>query len=471
MIPRPVTRVVPLHWTMLFGVISSACFFTVAVTGVFLLVFFDPSSETVRYSGSYPLLQGVPVSRAYDSVMHVSLEMRGGLLVRQVHHWAALVLLASLTLQMLCVFFTGAFRRPRQWSWILLALTFLLALGAGWSGYGLPDTELSGTGLRIAQGILIGIPIIGNRASFLLLGGEFPADVVERLYWLHVAILPAMLILVLGVRFRESLRRRPPQFPGPGRTEENVVGLPLKAVVVRAAGLFAITTGVLTLLGGLVTINPVWIYGPLATEHASSGSQPDWYMGWLDGGLRLAPSRWDLPLFGGTLPFGVLIPQAVAGAFLAVIVLWPFLEERATGDRRVHHLPDRPREHPTRTALGVAGVVFFVTLWSAGSTDVVATQLQIAFENQVLALQAALVVGPLVAFQLTRALCLALQSRDHEIAEHGYETGRIMRGLDGAYTEVHSPINVEHYAIIEHSQIERAARDHDQDHSSEDRVA
>jgi ubiquinol-cytochrome c reductase cytochrome b subunit len=471
MIPRPATRVVPLHWTMLFGVISLACLFTVTATGVVLLFFFDPSSDTVRYSGSYPLLQGVPVSRAYDSVLHVSLDVPGGLLLRQTHHWAALVLLASLTLQMLCTFFTGAFRRPRHRSWVLLVATFLLALGGGWSGYGLPGTELSGTGLRIAQGILVGLPVVGSRASFLLLGGEFPAHVGERLYWLHIAVVPALLVLVLAVRLRQSLRRKPAQFPGAGRVESNVVGLPLKAVLARATGLFLITTGVLTLMGGLLTINPVWVYGPLSTEHASSGSQPDWYTGWLDGGLRLAPSGWDLSILGGVLPLGILIPQALAGAFLTLIVAWPFLEERATGDHGAHHLLDRPREHPNRTAFGVAGLVFFVTLWGAGSTDLVATQLQISFEYQVLALQTALVVGPLVAFQLTRAICLALQAREHEAAEHGFETGRIVRAPDGAYSEVHAPVDRDRYAVIEHAQLERASREGRGGHSGRDRVA
>jgi ubiquinol-cytochrome c reductase cytochrome b subunit len=437
-----------MHWTVLLGVISLTCFIVLAVTGVVLLFFFDPSSDTVRYDGSYAPLQGVSVSAAYASALHISFDVPGGLLVRQAHHWAALVLPASLMLQMLSTFFTGGFRRPRQWSWVLLALTFLLALAGGWSGYGLPDDQLSGTGLRIADSILVGIPIVGTRTSFVLLGGEFPGLVIERMYWLHVAIVPALLIVVLALRLRLSLRRLPAQFPGPGRTEQNVVGLPLRAAIVRAVGLFFISTGVLMALAATVAVNPVWRYGPSSTGHASAGSQPDWYTGFLDGSLRLVPPGWEVSTFGGTVPLGILVPQAVAGGFLTVIVLWPFLEAHATGDRREHHLLDRPREHPTRTAFGVAGIVLFLALWAAGATDLVTTQLSIAFEHQVLVLRALLVLGPLVAFQATRHLCLALVAKEREDAAHGYETGRILRTPDGGYTELRGSQPSEPAAVI-----------------------
>jgi ubiquinol-cytochrome c reductase cytochrome b subunit len=455
----PGTRAVPLQWTMLIGAVSLACFFVLTVTGVAMLFYFDPSGDTIRFHGSYPLLEGVPVSHAYASTVHLSLDVRGGLLIRQTHHWAALVLPASLTLQLLSTFFTGGFRRPRQWSWVLLVLTFILALAGGWSGYGLPDDELAGTGLRIAQGILVGIPLVGTRAQFVLLGGEFPGHVIERMYWLHVAIVPALVVLVLTARLRLALRRKPAQFPGRGRTETRIVGLPLAAVAVRATGLFVITTGVLVLLGGLCTINPLWIYGPSATEHASAGSQPDWYTGWLDGALRLTPSGWDVSVFGGTLPLGILIPQALAGGFLSIILLWPFLEARVTMDRRNHHLLDRPREHPTRTGFGVAGIVFFIVLWAAGSTDIVTTQLNIAFENVVAGLQTALIVGPLVAFHVTRSVCQALTAHGHDVAANGVETGRIVRSADGGYSELHQPLDEDHYALVEHLDIERRLRE------------
>ena len=229
-------RAVPVHWSFFLGVISLACLAVLTVTGVILLFFFDPSGDTVRYTGSYPLLQGVEMSKAYDSTLHVSLEVPGGLLIRQAHHWAALVLPASLVLQMLSIFFTGGFRRPRHWSWVLLSLTFVLALAGGWSGYGLPDDLLAGTGLRIAEGILIGVPFVGTRATLIALGGEYPGNVIERMYWLHVAVVPVLLTIVLALRLRLAVRRRPAQFASRGRTERNVVGLPLIEVVGLLAG-------------------------------------------------------------------------------------------------------------------------------------------------------------------------------------------------------------------------------------------
>jgi len=410
-----------------------------ASAGIVLLLFFDPSSDTVRYEGSYPLLQGVPVSKAYASTMHISLEVPGGLLVRQTHHWAALVLPGALLLQMLGTFFTGGFRSPRHWSWVLLALTFLLALAGGWSGYGLPDDLLSSTGLRIAQGILVGIPVVGTRASFLLLGGEFPGDVVEHMYWLHVAAVPVLLVLVLAMRLRLVVRRSPSRRSRGGRSARDVV--PLAGAVVGALGLLFVTCGVLVLMGALATVNPLWTNGPSSTGHASAGSQPDWYTGFLDGALRLVPSGWEASVLGGTVPFGVLLPQAVVGGFVGTVVLWPFVEAFATGDRRQHHLLDRPREHPVRTPLGVAGITFFLTLWGAGATDLVTSQLGIAFEHQVVALRTVLVLGPLVAYQATRQLCLGLLAQEREIAGHGQETGRIVRSPDGGYSEVLSPLD------------------------------
>ena len=433
-------RAVPVHWSSLLGVVSLSCFAVLTVTGVILLFFYEPSSETVRYGGSYPLLQGVPVSRAYASTLHLSLEVRGGLLVRQVHHWAALVLPASLVLQMLSTFFTGGFRRPRHWSWGLLALTFVLALAAGWSGYGLPDDPLAGTGLRIVEGIVIGVPVIGSWASFVAFGGEFPGHVIERMYWLHVAVVPALLVIVLLLRLRLALRRQPAQFPARGRAESNVVGLPLKPVAVRAFGLFLITTGVLVALGGLVTVSPIWIYGPSSTGHASAGSQPDWYTSFLDGALRLVPPA------GNRRPRRHH-PRGSAGRARSGRNISHVVSRLAVPRGPGHGRPRRPppagpapgASQPHRASASPA--------WSssrhsglAGATDLVATQLQLRLRAPGCGAPSLLFVGPLVAFYLTRQLCLALSAQERERLLHGTETGRIMRSPDGGYSEIHAPL-------------------------------
>lgn len=416
------------------GVVSLACLAVLLVTGVVLMWFYDPSGKTVPYSGSYEPLNGVQVSEAYASTMHISFDVRGGLLLRQAHHWAALLLPASVMLQMLGVFFNGTFRRPRHLSWLLLAVTFLLALGAGWSGYALPDDLLAGTGLRIVEGILVGIPVVGTWATLVLFGGEFPGIAIERMYWLHVAVIPAGLVGVLLLRLRLAARRQPA-----GSSATHVVGLPLSAVAVRAAGLFAIVAGVLALLGGVVTVNPIWTHGPASGAHASAGSQPDWYTAFLDGALRLVPSGWEASVLGRALPYGLLLAQAAVGLFITVIVLWPWLESRVTGDRRDHHVLQRPRDHAVRTGFGVAGLTFFAVLWSAGATDIVTARLGIPFEHQVWALRAGLVVGPPTAFLIARAICNGLVDRERLAAEQGSETGVILRSAVGGYTEVHSP--------------------------------
>ena len=439
-------RAVPNHWTSLLAAVSAACLVVLVVTGFLLLLHYDPSVEQVTYHGSYLPLRGVEVSRAYDSTMHLTFEVDGGLLLRQTHHWAALVLPASVMLQMASVFFTGAFRRPRRLAWLLLSLTFLLVLAAGWSGYALPDDTLSGTGLHIFEGILVGTPFVGPWLTNLVFGGEFPSEVVTRLYWLHVAIVPVLLAVVLVLRYLVSRRRQPPQFRGPDRTESNVVGLPWPAAAARAAGMFLITAGVLVVMGGTLTLSPIWLYGPSAPGNASSGSQPDWYTSWLDGALRLAPSSADVTWLGGTWPLAVLVPQAVAAAFLVAVALYPFLEQRVTGDREEHHLLDRPRDAPGRTGLGVAGFGFFGILWLSGSTDIVATRFHVSFETQVAVLRTALLVGPVIGYLVTVAVCRALVAHDREEVVEGIETGRLMRDADGGYWELHAPLSEEERA-------------------------
>src|SRR5690606_30916224 len=190
--------------------------------------------------------------------------------------------------QMVVTFFTGGFRRPRRGSWVLLFLVFLMSLAAGWSGYALPDDLLSGTGLRIVEGITLGIPVVGTWLTDLLFGGGFPGRIIETLYALHVLVFPAALVLFLALRIRSAWHRRTPQFPGPGRTQQNVVGLPLfPQMATRATGMLLAVSGLIVAVSATVTVAPVWLYGPSSPGDASAGSQPDWYTGFRDGALRL----------------------------------------------------------------------------------------------------------------------------------------------------------------------------------------
>jgi ubiquinol-cytochrome c reductase cytochrome b subunit len=434
-------RTVPNHWTNLFGVVSAACLVVLFGTGLVLMFFYTPSNEVVTYAGSYAPLRGAEVSEAFDSTMRVTFEVPGGLVVRQAHHWAALLLPAALILQMLSIFFTGGFRRPRRGAWVLLFLVFVSALAAGWSGYALPDDMLSGTGLRIVEGITLGIPFIGTDASRLLFGGAFPGSVLANLYPLHLAVSVALLVLLV-LRVRLWYVNGSPQFRGPGRTETRVVGVPLiPNAARRGLGLGLIVSGILVLISATVTINPIWLYGPSSPGNAGAGSQPDWYTGFLDGALRLVPPGWEFVWLDRTWTLALLIPLAVITLALTFVAVYPFVEEWIADDHRDHHLLDRPRDTPTRTGIGVAGLVFFGVLWLAGSADLVAVAFSLTIEAVIATLQVGVLVGPIIAFELTRRVCLGLQRKDRDVVLHGFETGRIVRLPGGEYIEVHQPIS------------------------------
>jgi ubiquinol-cytochrome c reductase cytochrome b subunit len=431
-------RAVPNRWAHTFGVISMAAMLVLLVTGVYLMYFYDASGEYVTYDGSYAPLRGAEVSSAYASTLHLSLEVRGGLLVRQAHHWAALVLPASLMLQLFSTFVTGAFRKPRRGMWLLLFATFVLTLAAGVTGYAMPDDSLSGTGLRIMHGMMLGIPVIGAPLAFLLFGGEFPGRILETLYPLHVFVLPSLMVAVVGLRLRRAYRRGP-LVAARSRDDNEAMPTP-GAMVARSGGLFLIAAGVLVIMGGTMTVGPIWLYGPAESDTAAAGSQPDWYMGFLDGALRLVPPGWELVLWGRTWPVALLVPLGVVGVFLMLVAIYPFLEGWLSHDDREHHVLDRPRDNPTRTGAGVAGAVFYGALLFSGGVDVIATELHVSFNSLIYFFRATIVLGPALAFFVTRAICVGLQDRDRTKAAVGYETGTIVRGPDGGYAELHGPL-------------------------------
>jgi ubiquinol-cytochrome c reductase cytochrome b subunit len=449
-------RNVPNHWSNMFGVVTVACVIVVTISGLFLMFFYTPSGTLVHYHGSYVPLADATVSKAFESTLHISFDVPGGLLLRQVHHWSALLLPAAIIMQLLATFFTGAFRRPRRGSWLLLFLIFIVALVGGWSGYALPDDMLSGTGLRIVEGIVLGIPVVGTWLSAFVFGGEFPGQIIEHLYPIHIVIVPAALIVLIALRAAVGYAHKPPQFAGPGRTEQNVVGLPmLPNAAVRAGGLMLIVTGLLFLVSSLVTISPVWLYGPSSPSDASAGSQPDWYTGFLDGALRLVPPGWEFVWLDRTWTIAVVIPLVVVGVFFTVIALYPFIEAWITGDTREHHILDRPRNTPTRTGIGVAGMTFYAATWGAGSTDLVATHFNLGVEGVIGFFQFLVIAGPVIAFFVTRRVCIGLEKKDRDLLLHGYETGRIVRMPGGEYVEVHKQLDeYERWRLIDVAEYE-----------------
>ncbi|AOY56146.1 cytochrome b [Candidatus Rhodoluna planktonica] len=436
-------KVFPDHWSFMLGEVALYSFLVLLLSGTFLTFFFQPSMELVTYEGVYGPLKGAEMSVAYASTLDISFEVRGGLLMRQVHHWAALLFVAAAGLHMMRVFFTGAFRKPREINWLVGVVLFVLGMGGGFTGYSLPDDLLSGNGLRIIDGMIKAVPVIGAYTSSLLFGGEFPGEsIVARLYGLHILLIPALILVFIAIHLFMVVIHKHTHYSGPGRTDANVVGYPLMPVyVAKAGGFFFIVFGVIMLVSATITINPVWNYGGYDPSPVSAGTQPDWYIGWADGALRLAPTGWEYVLFGQTWSWNILAPILVLVVFLALVALYPFIEAWVTQDKREHHVLDRPRNAPTRTAIGAAGVTFYAVLWAGAGTDLIATNFKMSLNNVLTSLQILLIVGPIIAYIITKRTCLSLQRKDREIVLHGRETGRVVRLPHGEFIEVHEPLD------------------------------
>jgi ubiquinol-cytochrome c reductase cytochrome b subunit len=444
-------KIFPDHWSFMLGEVALYSFVIILLTGTFLTFFFQASMAEVVYDGSYGPLKGLEMSAAMQSTLHISFEVRGGLLIRQVHHWAALLFVASIMLHMLRIFFTGAFRKPRELNWVIGFVLWILAMAEGFTGYSLPDDLLSGNGLRIIAGMVQGIPFIGSWLEWLVFGGEFPGTaIVGRLYTLHILLLPALVLAFIALHLVFVVTHKHTQYAGPGRTNENVIGYPILPVyAAKAGGFFFIVFGVVMLIGAFFTINPIWVYGPYDPSPVSAGTQPDWYIGFADGALRLMPGWLGGPggipmefvLFNTTYSLNILVPVVVLGLFIVVVMLYPFLEAWVTGDKREHHIADRPRNMPTRTAIGAAGATFYTVLFFGASSDLIATHFMLSIESVITILQFLLFLGPVLAYFVTKRICLALQKKDRQIVLHGYESGRIVRLPGGEYIEVHEPVD------------------------------
>jgi ubiquinol-cytochrome c reductase cytochrome b subunit len=436
-------KVFPDHWSFMLGEIALWSFVILLLSGVFLTLWFDPSMTEVQYDGSYNPLRGVHMSSAYASTMDISFDVRGGLLMRQMHHWAAMVFIAAMMIHLLRVYFTGAFRKPRELNWVIGCLLLLLGTIEGFTGYSLPDDLLSGTGVRAADGFMKATPVVGTYMSFFLFGGEFPGDsIIPRLYAVHILLIPGLLLALIAAHMLLLVYHKHTQWPGPGRTEKNVVGYPLLPVyMAKAGGFFFIVFGMVTLMGGLFTLNPVWKYGPYDPSKVTAGSQPDWYMGWPDGLLRIIPP-WETHIWGVTISWNIMIPILIMPPLmLTVLALLPFIEQWVTGDKREHHLLQRPRNAPTRTGIMAGLMTFYGLSWAAGGNDIIAIKMNLSINQITYFMRGAVIIGPIIAFLIARRWCISLQRHDQETLLHGYETGVIVRSPDGGYAEKHLPIS------------------------------
>jgi ubiquinol-cytochrome c reductase cytochrome b subunit len=434
--------VFPDHWSFLLGEIALYSFVVLVASGTFLALFFDPSTTQVTYHGVYAPLQGQTMSAAYASTLHLSFQVSGGLLARQVHHWTALVFVAAITLHLLRIVFTGAFRKPRDVNYYIGVTMLALAILEGFAGYSLPDDLLSGMGLAIAWAVAMSVPLIGGFFATALWGGRFPgSDVFEsRLYIAHVFLIPALLATLIAIHLAIIVIQRHSQFRGPGRREDNVVGTPMwPGYALRSLGLFAAVGAVLVLMGGLIQINPIWLWGPYHPYVGTNGAQPDWYLGWLIGALRLMPNL-EISIAGHTIvpnPFfgGALFPLIV----FALLYALPWLDRRfISKDYQRHDLLDRPRDNPLRSALAASVLAGVAVVFAAGSVDRLFFQFGFGYEGAIWFFRGAFFIVPAIVFWLTRRLCIELAREDaHPL--RGWDGEVIVRNARGGFDEPGAP--------------------------------
>ena len=439
---RQLNKVFPSHWSFLLGEIALYSFIVLIVTGVYLTFFFDPSMVEVTYRGTYPNLHGVEMSRAFESTLNISFDVRGGLFVRQFHHWAALIFVAAMMVHMFRIFFTGAFRRPREANWLIGALLLILGMFEGFFGYSLPDDLLSGTGIRVTlSGIVLSIPVIGTWLHWAIFGGEFPGDIiVPRMYALHILLLPGTLLAPTGGHLALVWYQKHTQFPGVRRKETNVVGVRIVPVfALKSGAFFTLVTAVLAIMGGVFQINPIWLYGPYNPAQTSAGSQPDWYLGWADGLLRIYPS-WELYLGNYTVPAVFFAGVGGMTTLFVLLLSYPFVERKLSRDTAHHNLLQRPRDAPVRTSLGAMALAFFAVIEASGFNDIIAYQFAISLNATVWAGRIGVLVLPPLAYFVTYRICLGLQRADRAVLEHGIETGIIKRLPHGEFIEIHQPL-------------------------------
>ncbi len=426
-------HIFPDHWSFMVGEIAMYCLVILIITGIYLTFFFHASNAVVTYNGSYKPLQGQQVTEAYASVLNISFHVRAGLVMRQIHHWAAVVFLAAVSFHLCRVFFTGAFRKPREMNWIIGLSLLLSVMLEGFSGYSLPDDLLSGTGIRVLYSIVEGIPLVGTWLGVAIFGGAYPGnDIISRLFVVHEFLFPAIIVGLLTAHLMIIWRQGHSDFKAPGKTERNIVGSRVwPQYTLKSTGLLMICFAVLGALGGLVQINPIWLYGPYTPWVSSAGSQPDWYVGWLDGALRLWP-HWEFRSWGHEIANPVFPGLVMPGIVFTLMYAWPAIDRRIYRDFEAHNLLDRPRDKAFRTAVGVAALFFFVVLTVACADDLLANDFHMPFERMVEILQYLTFLGPIVSGVIAYKVCKSLQrTGTHPIKRP--TGGIIIRTAEGGY--------------------------------------
>ncbi|MGH8908396.1 MAG: cytochrome b [Egibacteraceae bacterium] len=389
-------KVFPHHWSFLLGEVALFSFVVLVATGTFLTFFYRPSTEIVTYAGQSPLYRGVALPEAFASVIRLSEEVPAGLLIRRIHRVASHLFIAATVLHLLRILLTGAFRKPREPNYHIGLLLLTLALAEGLVGYSLPYDSLAGTGIRIAYSELLSFPFIGEQLAFWIFGGLFPTgDVIPRFFVFHVMLIPALIIALISVHLALVARQRHTQFPRRGIDGHRmVVGKPLwPAQFQESATLILWIGGLLTASAVLVPWSDVALLGPYVPGEVGNQAQPDWFLFWAEGMLRLLPPV-EVGLPGVTIsgPFiaGILLPGLMFGALIA----YPFIERRVYGLHGEWHVLSNPLEIPLRAAMSIGTFSFVLIVSAAATNDVLSRLFGIPIETVTGGFRVAVVVVP-----------------------------------------------------------------------------
>ncbi|ELZ32547.1 menaquinol-cytochrome c reductase cytochrome b subunit precursor [Halogeometricum pallidum JCM 14848] len=424
----------PAEDSFLLGEVALFCFVVLALTGMFLGMFFEPSTSDVEYEGSVAAFQGQEVPEAFASVLHITYDIPFGMFIRRMHHWAAHLFVASIGLHMLRVFFTGAYRNPREANWVVGTGLAGLAMGAAYTGYALPFDEFAATATGIGYNLATSVPFAGDVLGKVVFGGEFPSSAtIPRLYFLHVLVIPVAIAGLLAIHMAILVRQKHTEAPrdddvvGPSPPRSNrvtdgdavgdggaagtvdrdddsvVVGLPAfpnQAAV--SVVVFFLTLATLAVLGGFLPVHNIAEYGPNNPAGTPELIMPDWFLMWVYGFLKLLPSwmSFTVPVAGVHVSTefigGIVLPTLVFGA----VAVWPFVDYRADPV----HFTANPLDRPRQTAVGVAAIQFIMIASIAGMNNLLSRALGVETGVVNPVLTAALVAVPAVSGYLTYRL-------------------------------------------------------------------
>ena len=411
-------KIYPDHWSFYLGEFALYFFIVLVGTGVWLTFAFDTAPD-----------------KAYASVLALADRSHPiGYAIRQVHHWAANCFIAAILVHMGRIFFTGAFRRPREINWMIGLVMLMLASITGFTGYSLPNDGLSGTGLRIADSIVMAVPFVGRWAAAVLNGGDvYPGPLLTtHLYTLHVYYLPIGIAALLALHLGLVVYLKHTQFT---RDSQHVVGRRFwPDYALRTLAVFGATLAVLALLAAVSEINPIADYGLYRPWIVMNGAAPDWYTAFLDGALRIGPAV-ELTIAGHPIPAvfwpGLVLPSL---AFV-LLLLWPFIEQRVTGDTAAHDVLDTPTQVPLRVAAGAALIFEGLILTFAAGDDQTAATLHVRLETLVWIYRWLFLIGPFVTAAIAWRIAHEMRARIRESAVYPSDVTTLVRNERGGFDE------------------------------------